>query len=116
MNKAAGLPLIRVNVSKPAAPAPTSALKKTSDKKKKKKVVDDDDPECAVPCYQQSPKLYGIYSRESVAEIKQHEKVWGKVESKVKFRPSDDTPKIGKNKAEKIDKIVKKSADKLATV
>ena len=100
MNRAAGLPLIKVNVSKPATPAPAPSLKKTVDKKKKKKVVEDDDPECAVPCYQQSPKLYGIYSRESVAEIKQHEKVWGKVESKVKFRPKDNPPKIGEKKAE----------------
>ena len=109
--------MIQISVAKPVTPAPAPAPKKTADKKKKKEIVEDDDSKCAVPCYQQSPKLYGIYSRESVAEIKQHEKVWGKVESKVKFRPADDTTtKIGREKAEKIDKIVKKSADKLATV
>lgn len=49
MNKAAGLPLIRVNVSKPAAPAPEKT--KAPEAKKKKKAAEDDDSECAVPCY-----------------------------------------------------------------
>ena len=70
MNKAAGLPLIKIAVAKPATPPPEKApvTKKKTPIKDTDQYLDEDD-ECAVPSYTlNGKKLYGIYLRESAAQ------------------------------------------------